>query len=235
MSSNPPRLQLARQIADRLRDLVFTQEPGIRIGSLHELADRFEVGIVTFQQAARILEHEGLLEVRRGPGGGYFGVRPDEAALERAMGAYIRMHPTAYQEALDITSLLFNELVAAAARSEGDEHRRKLRALATRIDDSSDDARRIAFEADFQDLLFQMVERPLFEILTRVTLRFADMLPAGTPLFAPDAEAVWKAGRHRIIDAILKGDEELARFEANRSNRRLILAAIARLSKHTTS
>ena len=30
-----------------------------------------------------------------------------------------------------------------------------------------------AMEQDFQDLLFRMVERPLFELLTRVTLRFA--------------------------------------------------------------
>jgi DNA-binding IscR family transcriptional regulator len=39
---------------------------------------------VTVQQAARVLEHEGLLAVRRGPGGGYYGTRPDEAALPSA-------------------------------------------------------------------------------------------------------------------------------------------------------
>ena len=69
-----------------------------------------------------------------------------------------------------------------------------------------------------------MVERPLFELLTRVTLRFATSRPKTEPIYG-DAAAVegWKAGRHRIIEAILRRDEALARFEADRSNRRVVL------------
>ena len=40
--------------------------------------------------------------------------------------------------------------------------------------------------------------------------------------------AGWKVGRHRIIAAILARDEELARFEANRSNRQVVLRWIDR-------
>jgi DNA-binding GntR family transcriptional regulator len=109
------RRYLVQETAAKLRDLVFDREPGALIGSLPELARLLGVGIVTVQQAARILEHEGLLEVRRGPGGGYYGQRPDEAALERSLAAYLRMHPASYGEMLDITTLLFRELVAAAA------------------------------------------------------------------------------------------------------------------------
>ncbi len=58
-----------------LRERIFAVAEGERIGSLHELARSLEVGIVTLQQVARVLEHEGLLEVRRGPGGGYYGAR----------------------------------------------------------------------------------------------------------------------------------------------------------------
>ncbi|MBK6279886.1 MAG: hypothetical protein IPF57_18055 [Gammaproteobacteria bacterium] len=46
--------------------------------------------------------------MRRGPGGGYYGQRPDEAALERSLAAYLRMHPSSYGEMLDITTLLFS-------------------------------------------------------------------------------------------------------------------------------
>jgi hypothetical protein len=41
-----------------------------------------------------------------------------------------------------------------------------------------------------------------------------------------DAIARWKLGRTRIISAILSGDPDLARFEANRGNRRAILASL---------
>ncbi|MDB5723262.1 MAG: GntR family transcriptional regulator [Novosphingobium sp.] len=227
---NPTRQKraLVPATADRLRDKVFARAPQERIGSLPDLAKGFGVGIVTVQQAARILEHEGLLEVRRGPGGGYYGARPDAAALERAIGVFMRLHPSSFEEALDITSLLFTELAAAAARCADDSLREELRALAGRIDDSETQPQRGAFEAEFQDLLFRMVKRPLFEVLTRVTLGFA--VSQASQLLDPTAFGTvhWSAGRHRIVTAILRQDPELARFEADRSNRRAVMSGTLR-------
>src|SRR5246127_1001735 len=100
-----PRRQIVQAAAAKLRDVILAREPGTQIGSLNEVAELLGVGIVTVQQAARILEHEGLLAVRRGPGGGYYGTRPDEAALERSMTAFMRSYPTSFEEALNITSL----------------------------------------------------------------------------------------------------------------------------------
>src|SRR5262249_22203781 len=85
--------QLVQQTTARLRELIFAHDEHELIGSLPDLAKQMGVGIVTVQQAARILEHEGALEVRRGPGGGYYGRRPDAAALERSLAAYMRMQP----------------------------------------------------------------------------------------------------------------------------------------------
>lgn len=223
-----PRRPLVHQSAEQLRDLLFAVPAGTRLGALPELARKLGVGIVTVQQAARILEHEGLLEVRRGPGGGYYGTRPDDAALERAIAAYMRVHPTSFGEAADITSILFNELVPAAAACRDEPLREALEALAERIDGCNNEAERGAFEQAFQDLLFRMVQRPLFEVLTRVTLRFATIRRA--PLIDASRAGVadWKAGRKRIIAAILSQDIELARFEADRSNRRAVLGGLHR-------
>ncbi|MDR2858726.1 MAG: FCD domain-containing protein [Novosphingobium sp.] len=221
--------QLVRQTAGRLRDLIFAQAPDELIGSLPDLARLLGVGIVTVQQAARILEHEGMLEVRRGPGGGYYGKRPDAASLERSLAAYMRMQPHSWEEALDMTSLLFNELCAAAAREGDAALHSELRDIAGRIDSCAREIDTGEWEEAFQDLLFRMVERPLFELLTRVTLRFATSRPTTESIYR-DAVAIdgWKAGRHRIIDAILSRDEELARFEAERSNRRVVLDWLGR-------
>lgn len=227
---NPVRQKraLVPATADRLRDKVFARAPQERIGSLPDLAKAFGVGIVTVQQAARILEHEGLLEVRRGPGGGYYGARPDEAALERAIGVFMRLHPNSFEEALDITSLLFTELASAAAQCVDSGLREELRELAGRIASSDTQAQRGAFESEFQDLLFRMVKRPLFEVLTRVTLGFA-VSQASRLLDATTlGVSQWKAGRHRIVAAILQQDPELARFEADRSNRRAVMGGVRR-------
>jgi DNA-binding FadR family transcriptional regulator len=223
-----PKKPLVQQSAERLRDMLFAVPSGTRLGALPELARKLGVGIVTVQQAARILEHEGLLEVRRGPNGGYFGTRPDDAALERAIAAYMRVHPTSFDEAADITSLLFNELVPAAAACRDERLREALRTHGHTIEYQNTEAQRGAFELALQDLLFKMVDRPLFEALTRVTLSLAYTRRAPLIDGSRAGVAEWKAGRRRIIAAILAQDVELARFEANRSNRRAVLAGLGR-------
>ena len=209
--------------AQALRELVFGVDPESRIGSLPDLARRLGVGIGTVQQAARVLEHEGLLEVRRGPGGGYYGKRPDAAALERALSAYMRMHPASYEEALDMTSLLFTELASAAAACRDGTLRTELAALLPRITPHAEAADRLVFESLFQDLLFRMVDRPLFEMLTRVTLHFSETGAGPAVVMRGDQAEQWWLGRQAIITAILSGDAELARFEADRCNRRIVM------------
>lgn len=217
------RRNLVANAVDRLRDLIFAAEPETMIGSLPELARALGVGIVTVQQAARILEHEGLLDVRRGPGGGYYGMRPDAAALERSLAAYMRSQPASWQEALDMTSLLFNELCAAAAACKDAALLAELRRFARSLPETSE-AALADRELVFQDLLFRMVDRPLFELLTRVTLRFSSSQAQGEAFRGALTLESWIAGRRLIIDAILRQDEALARFEANRNNREAILA-----------
>ena len=220
------RRSLVGATADGLRDLVFAAEPDSLIGSLQDLARALDVGIVTLQQAARVLEHEGLLEARRGPGGGYYGRRPDSAAVERSIAAYLRSNPTSFEEALNITSLLFNELAAAAAERVDDIARAGLATLRQRVETCRTGADCGAFEADFQDLLFGMVDWPLFKLLTVVTLRVSATKSASLLRGGEQDIADWRAGRKRIIAAISSGDRDLARFEADRSNRRAVLRSI---------
>ena len=217
------RRQLVPATAERLREMIFAREDGAQIGSLPELAAMLGVGIVTVQQSARVLEHEGLLEVRRGPGGGYYGRRPDAAVLERSLAAYMRTQPASWAEALDMTSLLFNELVSNAARCKDAAQRAALAAFAARAEACISDAEMGLLEGEFQDLLFGMVNRPLFELLTRVTMRFSNSRPQDGSDAGMLGVGQWRCGRLRIIAAILAGDEELARFEADRNNRRILM------------
>lgn len=221
--TRPSNRNLVAKTTDVLRERIFANEPGALIGSLHELARSLAVGIVTLQQVARVLEHEGLLEVRRGPGGGYFGARPDEAALERALHSYMRMNPATFEEALDMTSLLFNELATAAAQCQDEPLREELRALLGRLTLGSSDEI-ASFEAEFQELLFRMVRRPLFEMLTRVTLQYSTSQESHRIHEFGPGLIHWREGRSRIINAILANDPELTRFEANRQNRAVVLA-----------
>jgi DNA-binding FadR family transcriptional regulator len=210
-----PGQPLVQAAADRLRDLILAREPGAQIGSLSEVAQTLGVGIVTVQQAARVLEHEGLLEVRRGPGGGYYGARPDDAALERSVAAYLRVHGSAYREVLEMMSLLDTELMPAAARCDDEAVRAELRELLARIGAADTPEERISIEEELHQIIFRMVDRPLFELLARVTSQVSRSQQ--TPLLFPgDDVAAWKDGRRRIIQAILDRDVGLTLFEAVR-------------------
>ena len=229
LSDNAPsgigrRRNLVSTVAEGLRQRVFDTAPNELIGSLPDLAQAFDVGIVTMQQAARILEHEGLLDVRRGPRGGYYGRRPDSETIERALAAYMRMHPDSYGEALDITSLLFIELCGAAAECTDLELRRELSDLSDRFTSRVTDGDLGELETQLQNLLFRMVDRPIFEMLTRVTLSFATAGQSERVHGDATADDEWLGGRRRIMDAICASDRALARFEADRSNRQLLLS-----------
>jgi DNA-binding FadR family transcriptional regulator len=217
------RRRLVQTTAAKLRDIILAREPHAQIGSLGEVASLLGVGIVTVQQAARVLEHEGLLAVRRGPGGGYYGARPDEAALERSVAAYMRVHGCSYADALDITSLLDCEIIASAARCRDESLRSALQALGERIAGCDTEQARIAFEEEFHDLLLKMDARPLYELLMRVAMQLYRTPPAPRPLFpGKEGVAVWKASKRQIIGAILERDADLARFEAERHRRQLM-------------
>ncbi len=216
--------QLVQSTAERLRRLIYASPPDEQIGSLPEIARDLGVGIVTVQQAARILEHEGILEVRRGPGGGYYGRRPDLTDIERVLGAYIRSEPASWREVVDITSLLFNQLCATAARCGDPALHDELRKIGDEIARCDDSTMLGAMEIELQDVLFRMVDRPLFELLTRVALSFANNRQSEETLLSVFGLDQWKESRRQIIDSILRQDPELAHFEANRLNRRVLSA-----------
>ena len=221
-SEKIPKLRLVADVADRLRELILAQPAGQQIGSLTEIAADLGVGIVTVQQAARILEHEGLLTVKRGPGGGYYGARPDEAAIERAFATYMRIHNIGYREAFELTVSLDCDIIRAAAQHLEDTHKKKLSALVEQLDKCESAADRIQFEIDFRETLFGIFEKPLLELLARVAMQLynAHSDPA---IFANwVALSDWEQGRRRILHAILQQDEELAYFEAHRF-RRMVL------------
>ncbi len=214
--------RLVAESADRLRDLVLARPAGEQIGSLNDVASKLGVGIVTVQQAARILEHEGLLEVKRGPGGGYYGTRPDHAAIERAFATYMRVHDIGYREAFELTLLLDCDIICAAARHLDEAGATTLETLVEQLEGTRTPDDRIRFEVDFRETLFAAFQRPLLELLSRVAMQLyrSQADPAQFAAAVPLKE--WKLGRRRILDAILKRDEELANFEAHRFRRQVL-------------
>jgi GntR family transcriptional regulator, transcriptional repressor for pyruvate dehydrogenase complex len=219
-------MSIVSTTAEKMRDLILARAPDEMIGSLPDVAKVLGVGTATVQQAARVLEHEGLLHVRRGPGGGYFGRRPDALALERSLEAYLRVRLADNYEALEMMTLLDCELMPAAARCGMAQLLAELSGLKSRVDECLDGDELFAFEDDLHSVLFKMVDRPLIELLAQVSMRFYRSQPIPKIFEGEAGLRAWRLWRHQIIDAILAQDPERARFEAER-HRRSLLARLA--------
>lgn len=222
---------LVEDTATKLRNMILDRDPGTQIGSLPEVAQLLGVGIVTVQQSARILEHEGLLEVKRGPGGGYYGSRPDDAALERAFATYLRVHNFGYRDAFEMLILIDCDMIPAAAKSEDETFRQSVTQLLARLECCEQPEDRVQFESDLRETLFNIAERPFLVCVSRVTMQLYKLQSKSGLFFDPEMVQIWKAGRLRILQAILKRDEELARFEAERY-RQVVVSWLRLASAH---
>jgi GntR family transcriptional repressor for pyruvate dehydrogenase complex len=206
----------------KLREMILAQPPEAQIGSLPDLAKELGVGIVTVQQAARVLEHEGFLQVRRGPGGGYYGTRPAAEGLSRAISGFLALHHSDHPEAVDIITLLDCELMAAAARATDEVLLGKLATLAESIGECTTSRQRGVFDQSMLDILYLLVDRPLMELLSRVAVHHYAEYPRGPVYGGKDGKLRWQRERRAIIGAILDGDPERARFEALRRRREMM-------------
>jgi DNA-binding FadR family transcriptional regulator len=222
LSTGVPSQRLVSTTAQKMRDMILEQPPDTLIGSLPEIAKQLDVGIATVQQAARILEHEGLLSVHRGPGGGYFGRRPDALTLERTLAAYLRVRRGDDYEPLRMMTLLDCDLMPAAAHCMDPGLRAELQNLKLRVDRCFTGEERIAFEDELHAILFKMVDQPLIELLAQVSIRFYRSRPIPLIFDGEEGLRAWRIWRHQIIEAILSQDPERARFEAERHRRKLL-------------
>jgi DNA-binding FadR family transcriptional regulator len=213
--------------ATKMKETVVARPAGTSIGSLRDIARELNIGIVTIRQAARVLEHEGFLKVRRGNGGGFFGARPDAEAVGRTVSGFLEAAHSHEREAIEIMTLLDCDLMAAAARSTDETLRAKLEEQAKQIDACDAPEQRAAFVQDMYDIVFQMVDRPLMEMMARMSMQYY-ATRSGPPIYdGLEGAERWKQDRHAIIYAIMRRDPDLSRFEAQR-RRDYVLQSIAK-------
>ena len=119
----PPRLhagspKLAELVAVALREDI--ERAGWPIdsvlGSEAELIERYDVSRAILREAVRILEHDGAVRTKRGPGGGLVVTAPDSAAIVRAAGLALEHDKVTPQQLVDVRSAL--EVAAARMTAE---------------------------------------------------------------------------------------------------------------------
>ncbi len=210
----------AYRAARALRAEILTREQGAALGSEDELTARLGVSRPTLRQAARLLEHEQLLRVRRGVGGGYYVRKPDVGSVTRAAAFYLQARKTTMRDVMVASASLIEAVMVRAAQSSDTAARERLVHTLARIESQRGerpDAKLLAQDLEFIDCVLDLTTNPPLELFVRALYQFG-LTQTSSRVFRdrPERIASWAAARARLGEAILAGDAELTALLSRR-------------------
>lgn len=202
------------QAALILRERALATEPGQLIGSEDEVVASLGVARVTARQAARLVERDGLLRVRRGKKGGYFSARPSVEMVEAVVCAYLDTLGIEAMHTGGVATALWVEAVRQAAMCEDSKRRdcaRRLTAIAAKLDD--DAPMRAVSEAEhaYRSAVFDLIGGDYLRTIFQINAAFSrSRLPAisGEIDAAHHREFIrkWRSAKLLAAEAIADGD-----------------------------
>jgi GntR family transcriptional regulator, transcriptional repressor for pyruvate dehydrogenase complex len=120
----PKALSTSHVTAAVLREEILALDAdGAFLGSEDDLLTRLGVSRPTLRQAARILEQEHLLTVRRGTSGGFFSRLPSTEAVSHVASVYLRSRHTGLRHLWGAARLVAPEIARLAAANPSAEAR----------------------------------------------------------------------------------------------------------------
>ncbi|HEY7044665.1 MAG TPA: FCD domain-containing protein [Nocardioidaceae bacterium] len=157
---------LAREIVRDLSDL----PPATMLPSESAMLAKYGVGRASLREALRLLEVQGLIIMRPGPGGGPMVARADSAHYGRISSLYYNLAGGTYQDIVD-ARLVIEPAIArmVAEQSDATQHE----ALRRYVDDRpqrdpvTSEARTVDTAAEFHALLMGMCNNLVLQLLAR--------------------------------------------------------------------
>ena len=129
----PVTRKLPEVVADRLKDMIIQDalEPGNRLPSEGELMDRFGVSRSTIREAAKLLQAEGVLKIRRGQGT-FLAENP--GVTSDPLGLRFTDQSTLLQSLMEVRGLIEPGAAYLAADRRTDEDLRRMGDLIAKMD-----------------------------------------------------------------------------------------------------
>lgn len=195
---------VARQILQDIRQQGLA--PGSKLPPESVMLDRFEIGRGSLREALRILEINGLVSIKTGPGGGPIVGAPDHESFGQVATLHLQALGTTFRELLESRASLEATLAGRAAARPGPEAAASVRlAMAAESAAALDDDSYSNVTKDFHRAIFAAADIPVLALMadslhsiwtTRVT----------SVLFPPNERSQVHAQHEDILAAIERHD-----------------------------
>lgn len=205
-------LTLARRIK---REIIEQGWPvGEVLGSEDDLLARYGVGRPVLRQAVRLLEHQSVATMRRGPGGGLVVVEPDADFVTEGIALYLQYRDVAPHLVFETRTALELACVQTATERLTEAGIAELRAMLEREESASTDEA-VVHAQDFHAAIAALTGNAAMELFVRSLGRLTrerSHLPEHPEQQAADV----RVAHRRIAEAMISGDVGLARHRMQR-------------------
>lgn len=214
---------LVARTARALADLSQASECGAYLGAEDELLGKLGVSRPTLRQAAKIVESDRLISVRRGVRGGFYAERPNAADSIRALARYLRLNGATLADVAVVTRAVAEEAGALAAMRGTDDQRDRLRVFTDSIDANDSKSALITAETALGRLLAEMSGNAAIQLFMEIGYTFG-MEEQGLDLYAtPGDRAETRAMQRNLCEAVLSGDADVARLMMRRRGKMIAI------------
>ncbi|WP_112321380.1 FadR/GntR family transcriptional regulator [Oceanibium sediminis] len=221
-NASQPRARRSRplRVADAIKDWVVEQglQPGDRLPGEAELIARFGMSKGTIREAMRLLQAQGLVETKTGPGGGSF---VGEVSRERAnalLANYFYFRDVTIDDIYEVRVALEPELAARLAGTLTEAQLGELEAImeeyAVPATDAEEERRQHVASLRFHARLSDFGQNTLLGYFIAFMAQILTDLTVYKRLYTTPNHDLWQRGRAHQIDliaALRHGDSDRAR------------------------
>lgn len=110
-------IRMSDHIQKKIKDAILEGrlKSGDRLPTEKEMAEQFGVSMVTLREALRALQIFGLIEKRKGQGGGVFVAQMDNESVKASLGHYLSFRHLSYHHLLEVRNIIEPSVIRLVA------------------------------------------------------------------------------------------------------------------------
>jgi DNA-binding FadR family transcriptional regulator len=200
----PARTKLAERVAAEIETRIIRNRwpTGHVIGSEVDLLEAYGVSRAILREAIRILEHQSIAAMRKGPGGGLVVGEPSAAVVSRAIAVYFRHQGVDPAQLLEVRAAIESTVLQLV-------HAKMTPAMIAQLRRHLDaDEGPTAHHSlhHFHLMLAAMTGNPGIELFVQCLVMLTDVQTAEATHQTSNSAAKLHSAHVRIADALIAGD-----------------------------